>query len=601
MAGALGRLLGNERNEPRLNAIGILLSGLAALAIATAAGALVAGYRLQMAIESQAEQVAEGIAQYLASLAIELDDVAALAPPGCDMGSVHYLVDRSLDSDLVRRLYLLPRGATTPCVPASGAQLVTGLALPQRVERVETRLLPVTGHPGSLLAVRLRPGQRIVVAEIDPRQPLEGLASPAVTAPWIVHFQDLAGREIAHLRQDVSSTWSVPSPFDGRVLRSKTLPDVGLRITVTDAEGAFAAALRATLAGMVGIGALLWYLIVSRANLRLQRRGSIERRLRDAIAARRIDPVIQPIVDARTGRCTGGEILMRWNHPARGLIAPGEFIHLAEQTGLIVPMMRQLLTKAQEWLGPVSLERPELQFSFNLSAHELRDPALFERLARLFDGSLLTPERMCIEFVERDAADEQIRAALGRLREQGFRIAVDDFGTGQSNLSLLGRMSFDRLKIDREFVRTIDDDSSRHSVLDAIIDLARRLDVALVAEGVETEAQQRYLVEQGVDYLQGYLIARPMRVAEFADWLAQNERRSRTAPTRPRSLDDPGATGRNVDAVRTHIARAEFSDPSARHAASVVSTTLGGRDGPVVSRASVHAAATRATPQVTDA
>jgi c-di-GMP phosphodiesterase len=131
--------------------------------------------------------------------------------------------------------------------------------------------------------------------------------------------------------------------------------------------------------------------------------------------------------------------------------------------------------------------------------------------------------------IERDAVDARVGAGLKELRRRGYRIAIDDFGTGQSSLSVLAKIECDRLKIDREFVRAIDEDASNRPVLDAIIDLARRLNLPTIAEGVETQAQRAYLSAQGVGALQGYLIARPMAVADFVIWLGDNQAWARSA------------------------------------------------------------------------
>ena len=129
-----------------------------------------------------------------------------------------------------------------------------------------------------------------------------------------------------------------------------------------------------------------------------------------------------------------------------------------------------------------------------------------------------------IELVERDAVDTQTRAALNDLRGRGYRIAIDDFGTGQSSLALITTISFDTLKIDREFVRSIDEESVNRPVLNAIIDLSRELNVYTIAEGVESEAQFQFLVDQGVHAVQGFLFARPMPISEFVPWLENNQR-----------------------------------------------------------------------------
>ncbi len=140
----------------------------------------------------------------------------------------------------------------------------------------------------------------------------------------------------------------------------------------------------------------------------------------------------------------------------------------------------------------------------------------------MFDEQSLPPRNVVLELIERDAVDARVSAGLTQLRLRGYRIAIDDFGTGQSSLSVLSKIECDRLKIDREFVRSIDEDVANRPVLDAIIELARRLNLPAIAEGVETQAQRAYLSAQGVAALQGYLIAKPLPVSEFLIWLGDN-------------------------------------------------------------------------------
>ena len=243
-------------------------------------------------------------------------------------------------------------------------------------------------------------------------------------------------------------------------------------------------------------------------------------RMRRAIRKRRFEPWIQPIVDATTGAVVGGEVLMRWSHPARGILPPGEFIDLAEATGMIELMSEIIMSKARDRLAPAIRANPALYFSFNVTPRELASAELIDRLLRLFDDESLPRRNVLLEITERDLVDERAVHTLHRLRELGFRIAIDDFGTGQSALSQLDRLPADRLKVDRAFVQGIRPDGAAHPVLDAIIAMAHGLGLPLIAEGVETEAQQAYLRARGVQSLQGYLFARPLPITEYLNQYA---------------------------------------------------------------------------------
>jgi len=250
------------------------------------------------------------------------------------------------------------------------------------------------------------------------------------------------------------------------------------------------------------------------------RRARLIHRLERGLHKRQFEPWVQPIVDLRSGRCVGGEVLMRWVHPQRGIVAPGEFIEVAEQTGLIDGMSKLVMTRAAHRLAPLARLHSQLYFSFNLTPDQLRAPLIAQTLAELFNPETLPREQVLLELTERDIVDPAAHGALAALHRAGWRIAIDDFGTGHSSLALLERLPIQRLKIDRAFVASIGARSASRPVLDAIIGLARELDIGLIAEGVETQDQWDYLAARGVGSAQGYLMARPMPLPAFEQWLA---------------------------------------------------------------------------------
>ncbi|MEZ5738589.1 MAG: EAL domain-containing protein, partial [Burkholderiaceae bacterium] len=267
-------------------------------------------------------------------------------------------------------------------------------------------------------------------------------------------------------------------------------------------------------------------------NLTLQDRFSPLRRLRLALAAAQFEPVVQPIVAADTGHCLGGEILMRWRHPSRGLLLPADFLPIAEQSGLIGPMTWQIVVAARAAISRALDVDPTLVFSFNFPASMILDPDFEDRLQQHLGDSNIAPCNLAIELLERDVVEQRTREVMEKLRAVGYRVSIDDFGTGQSGLSVLSKIPFDTLKIDREFVRSIDEESVNRPVLLAIIELARTAGARAIAEGVETPAQHGYLLAQGVQALQGFLIARPMPMNDFALWLAANRHRPTYADRR---------------------------------------------------------------------
>jgi len=268
------------------------------------------------------------------------------------------------------------------------------------------------------------------------------------------------------------------------------------------------------------IGLLIARLALQKA---VFRRVSADHRLRRAVRKRRFEPWIQPIVRADTREIVGGEVLMRWAHPARGILPPSDFIALAEATDLIRKMSEIVMVKARDRLASTVQQQPDLYISFNITPRELVDPGLVARLIRVFDDESLPRHQVLLEVTERDLVEDTAVDTLHALRAAGFRIAIDDFGTGHSSLSLLERVPADKLKIDRAFVQNIGEDDAPRPVLDAIITMAHGIGLPLIAEGVETEAQHRYLSKRGVQCIQGFLHGRPMPLDDFARLAAPAE------------------------------------------------------------------------------
>ncbi|MEO7118836.1 MAG: EAL domain-containing protein, partial [Candidatus Limnocylindrales bacterium] len=223
----------------------------------------------------------------------------------------------------------------------------------------------------------------------------------------------------------------------------------------------------------------------------------------------------QPIVALATGEVVGFEALVRWLHPTRGMVAPLEFISLAEETGLIVPMGTSILRDAcrqlVQWQERFDDGRP-LTISVNISAVQLQEPKFEQTVLSILRESGLAPDRLTLEITESLLLTDPdvVVAKLVALKHIGVRVAIDDFGTGYSSLGYLARLPIDILKIDKAFVDTLGDDASGRAVAQLIIDLGKTLGLQVVAEGIETADQASVLGELGCQLGQGYLFARPL-------------------------------------------------------------------------------------------
>jgi diguanylate cyclase (GGDEF)-like protein len=253
---------------------------------------------------------------------------------------------------------------------------------------------------------------------------------------------------------------------------------------------------------------------------RLQLRRSLELDLRSAIVNGEFELHYQPIFNLRTGAMSGFEALIRWNSPTRGLIAPMEFIPLAEETGLILPLgewvLRTACAQAAAWSKPMNV-------AVNLSPMQFKSQNLVQLVFSALANSGLAPTRLELEITESVLLQNEAStlSILHQLRALGVRIAMDDFGTGYSSLAYLRSFPFDKIKIDRSFVRDMAKSEECVAIVRAIAGLARSLNIITVVEGIETAAQLEIVRSEGCDECQGYLLGRPMRETEVRSILDQ--------------------------------------------------------------------------------
>ena len=241
--------------------------------------------------------------------------------------------------------------------------------------------------------------------------------------------------------------------------------------------------------------------------------------LRHAIARGELHLAYQPKVDLRSGEVIGVEALIRWQHPERGLVSPTEFIPLAEETGLIVPIGEWVLrTACFQHMAWQRAGLPAFGVSVNVSARQFRERTLIEQVARALADSGLEAMFLELELTESLIMEDLESALLSMkaLQAMGVQLSIDDFGTGYSSLSALKRFPIARLKIDRAFVRDIPDDDEDKAIAKAIISLGHELNLKVIAEGVENEQQLEFLRANGCDEMQGYLFSPPVTPAQLA-------------------------------------------------------------------------------------
>ncbi|CAA7624159.1 bifunctional diguanylate cyclase/phosphodiesterase [Magnetospirillum sp. UT-4] len=262
----------------------------------------------------------------------------------------------------------------------------------------------------------------------------------------------------------------------------------------------------------------------------------LENELRDAVARGQLELYLQPKVCLRRDVTTGVEALLRWHHPELGLVSPAEFIPVAEETGLIIPIGDWVLAEAcriaQRFVG---LGLGDLSIAVNVSPVQFQEGHVAERVAALLEQHGVAAASIQVELTEGTVMGDPKRAidVLGRLSENGVSVAVDDFGTGYSSLSYLRRLPIDTLKIDRSFVKDAHRDVGDAEIVKTIVGLSKSLKLIAIAEGVETAVHADLLRAMDCDLAQGFHFAKPMRVNDFLGWLAAREGREVSDSAQP--------------------------------------------------------------------
>jgi len=256
----------------------------------------------------------------------------------------------------------------------------------------------------------------------------------------------------------------------------------------------------------------------------LKRRVAIEASLRAAIKLNQLDVHYQPILDIHSQRVCGLEALLRWKHPSQGWLSPDQFIGVAEETGLIIPIVHFVLHRAAQDLAKWREQGARIvPVSVNISAVQLERTDLRGTIQRVMTQFRIGPELLQLELTEGSLFEKRNgefrKDAIAKLRELGVKISIDDFGTGYSSLSYLKRWRVDWIKIDRSFIRDIVTDPSDHAIVRAIIAMARSLKIQVVAEGIEGWQQLEMLRSMGCHKAQGFLFARPSPAAETLKFL----------------------------------------------------------------------------------
>jgi len=255
--------------------------------------------------------------------------------------------------------------------------------------------------------------------------------------------------------------------------------------------------------------------------------------IREGLRNDEFEAYFQPKVELASGRITGAEALARWRHPRQGVVPPAAFIDMLEENGLIDELMWAMLSRAAAFCGQWrAVSGLDVTVSVNLSSKSLADVRLADRVTAFVDREHLAPQHMILEVTESATLADvgPVLENLSRLRMHGFGLSIDDYGTGYSSMQQLMRIAFTELKIDHSFVGNAAKHASARLILESSIDLAKKLNIASVAEGIETQQEWDLLHHLGCELAQGYFIARPMEAAAFMEWTLDRARAGAVTP-----------------------------------------------------------------------
>ncbi len=258
-------------------------------------------------------------------------------------------------------------------------------------------------------------------------------------------------------------------------------------------------------------------------NAEMPKQLELETDLHSAIENKQLQVFYQPLVNLKTGEVSGMEALLRWPHPTRGFISPINFIPLAEETGLIVPIgewvLREACLQTKKWHD---MGFSKLKVAVNLAEKQLRQEDLIPIIEKVLNETGLSSQFLELEITETAILDEAVIHLIKEFKRMGLSLAVDDFGTGYSGLSYLKRFSIDKLKVDQSFIRDIPGNNDSITIVSAIIAMAKELNVTTLAEGVETIEQLQFLTSKGCDFIQGFYFSKPIDANAFTELLQEH-------------------------------------------------------------------------------
>jgi sensor c-di-GMP phosphodiesterase-like protein len=466
-----------------------------------------------------------GLAESRTARAVKtLNDLAARGVDSCGTADIETLRHATFGTTPIKELSVIASDGTTLCTDVGNPAETRTVLSAEPVAADSPILLEVIRlGEGADSWVRIRrpgAGGANGIAALVPAE----LFAPQVSTqggPFSFHARIVtrSGSLIFEAGQKRSGNGS----NDDTAVATRASDRYALRATVTASRQSLAARqvdLRSL--GTIASGLLAIFILALSVLLPRRERNNPIAEIERALKAGEFVPYYQPIVDIRSGKLRGAEVLLRWRKPDGTIVAPATFIPLAESSGLIIELTRTLMRRVSEDMGPVAGPRPHLKIGFNLTAQHFINEDIVDDMRHIFKKSAIRLSQIVLEVTERQPLENltETRRVVAALQGLGVRIAIDDVGTGHSGLSYVFKLGVDIIKIDKMFIDSVGIDRHSNTIIEMLIDLATNMRMDVVAEGVETFEQVVQLRELGIRAAQGYVFAPPLPSSAFKQLVA---------------------------------------------------------------------------------
>jgi sensor c-di-GMP phosphodiesterase-like protein len=472
--------------------------------------------QVQAEVDASAKRAIALAESRVVTVVAALDKLAARGVSSCEPDDIQTMRAALFETIPIKELAIISPGGQTLC---------TDLGMPLGQRRILSSETMTGADDYMMEVVQIVGGQQMVRLRRIAGGPSSTLAALVPAALFIPQVTSQGGQFNAGVRIDTAAGMSlarngqqVKAAADDVLIGTAKSDQFGFHVEIAMArDKAIANNSDLKWLGLFGTGGIVAISLAFAFLLPRRDANNPVAELQRALRAGELVPYYQPVVDIRSGQLRGAEVLVRWRKPDGTLVMPGSFIPLAESSGLILEMTRDLMRRACTEAGPALGLRPGMKIAFNFAGQLFRNESIVKDVRNIFFGSEIKLSQVVLELTERDPIENftETRQVIAALQGLGVRIAIDDVGTGHSGLSYMLKLGVDIIKIDKMFVDAIGTDRNSTTIVETLVDLAHNMRMDVVAEGVENFEQVMHLRELGIRSAQGYVFAPPLPGSAF--------------------------------------------------------------------------------------